>query len=305
MKAVTYTDYGDPEVLHVGETDEPHPGTGQIRIAVRAAGVNPIDWKARSGVTRQVMPVSFPAIDGREAAGVVDEVGTDVTDVAAGDEVFGFSVGGAAAEYAVLDAYAAKPASMSWEEAAALPVAVETSVRVFTVLGGLGEGQTILINGAAGGVGSAAVQLARARGARVIGTASEGNHEFLRSLGAEPTTYGPGLVERVRALAPDGIDLAFDTAGQGAAPDLITLTGDPARVATIADFGAAALGVKVTGGGDFRATEALGEAAALYDAGRLQVAIAAAYPFEQAAEAHRSSEQGHVRGKLVLTRDVT
>jgi NADPH:quinone reductase-like Zn-dependent oxidoreductase len=305
MKAVTYTDYGDPEVLHVGEADEPHPGTGQIRIAVRAAGVNPIDWKARSGVTRQVMPVSFPAIDGREAAGVVDEVGTDVTDVAAGDEVFGFSVGGAAAEYAVLDAYAAKPASMSWEEAAALPVAVETSVRVFTVLGGLGEGQTILINGAAGGVGSAAVQLARARGARVIGTASEGNHEFLRSLGAEPTTYGPGLVERVRALAPDGIDLAFDTAGQGAAPDLITLTGDPARVATIADFGAAALGVKVTGGGDFRATEALGEAAALYDAGRLQVAIAATYPFEQAAEAHRSSEQGHVRGKLVLTRDVT
>jgi NADPH:quinone reductase-like Zn-dependent oxidoreductase len=305
MKAVTYTDYGDPEVLHVGEADEPHPGTGQIRIAVRAAGVNPIDWKARSGVTRQVMPVSFPAIDGREAAGVVDEVGTDVTDVAAGDEVFGFSVGGAAAEYAVLDAYAAKPASMSWEEAAALPVAVETSVRVFTVLGGLGEGQTILINGAAGGVGSAAVQLARARGARVIGTASEGNHEFLRSLGAEPTTYGPGLVERVRALAPDGIDLAFDTAGQGAAPDLITLTGDPARVATIADFGAAALGVKVTGGGDFRATEALGEAAALYDAGRLQVPIAATYPFEQAAEAHRSSEQGHVRGKLVLTRDVT
>jgi NADPH:quinone reductase-like Zn-dependent oxidoreductase len=305
MKAVTYTDYGDPEVLHVGEADEPHPGTGQIRIAVRAAGVNPIDWKARSGVTRQVMPVSFPAIDGREAAGVVDEVGTDVTDVAAGDEVFGFSVGGAAAEYAVLDAYAAKPASMSWEEAAALPVAAETSVRVFTVLGGLGEGQTILINGAAGGVGSAAVQLARARGARVIGTASEGNHEFLRSLGAEPTTYGPGLVERVRALAPDGIDLAFDTAGQGAAPDLITLTGDPARVATIADFGAAALGVKVTGGGDFRATEALGEAAALYDAGRLQVPIAATYPFAQAAEAHRSSEQGHVRGKLVLTRDVT
>src|SRR4051794_35675296 len=263
MKAVTFTDYGGPDVLHVAEAEEPHAGAGQIRIAVRAAGVNPIDWKARSGVLRDAMPVQFPAIDGREAAGVVDEVGDGVTGVAAGDEVFGFAVGGAAAEQAVLDDFARKPGSMPWEEAAGLPVAVETSVRVFTMLGGLGEGQTIVINGAAGEVGVAAVQLARARGARVIGTASERNHDFLRSLGAEPTTYGDGLVERVRALAPDGVDLAFDTAGKGGVRDLIELTGDPARVATIADFGAAGLGVKVTGGGDFRAVEALGEAASL------------------------------------------
>jgi NADPH:quinone reductase-like Zn-dependent oxidoreductase len=303
MKAVTFTEYGGPEVLHVADADEPHPRVAQVRIAVKAVGVNPIDWKARSGVMRDVMPSQFPVVDGREAAGVVDEVGPDATDVAEGDEVFGFAVGGAAAEYAILDDFARKPAGMAWEEAAALPIAAETSVRVFTVLGGVGEGQTILVNGAAGGVGAAAVQLARARGARVIGTASEGNHDFLRSLGAEPTTYGDGLVERVRALAPGGVDLAFDTAGKGAVPDLITLTGDAERVATIADFGAAALGVKVTGGGDFRAAEALAEAAALYDAGRLQVPVARTFRFSEAAEAHRTSEEGHVRGKLVLIPD--
>jgi NADPH:quinone reductase-like Zn-dependent oxidoreductase len=300
MKAVTFSEYGGPEVLRVADVEDPTPGPGQIRIAVRAAGVNPIDWKARSGALREVMPLSFPVVDGREAAGVVDDVGPDVGDVAPGDEVFGFTVGGAAAERAILDGWAGKPAGMAWEEAAGLPVAAETSVRVFRVLGGVGEGQTLVINGAAGGVGAAAVQLARARGARVIGTASEPNHEFLRSLGAEPTTYGDGMVDRVRALAPDGVDLAFDTAGKGGLPDLIELTGDPARVATIADFSAAALGVKVTGGGDFRALEALDEAASLFEAGHLQVPVARTLPFAQAAEAHRLSEEGHVRGKLIL-----
>jgi NADPH:quinone reductase-like Zn-dependent oxidoreductase len=300
MKAVTFTEYGEPDVLHVAEADAPRPGPGQVRIAVRAAGVNPIDWKARSGMIRDVMPLQFPVIDGREAAGVVDEVGPDVSGVAPGDEVFGFAVGGAAAEEAVLDDFARKPAGLAWEEAAALPVAVETSLRVFGLLGGVGEGQTLVVNGAAGGVGVAAVQIARARGARVIGTASEANHEFLRSLGAEPTTYGDGMVQRIRALAPDGVDLAFDTAGKGAIPDLITLTGDPARVATIADFGAAALGVKVTGGGDGRAPGALDEAAALVEAGRLSMPVAQTLTFAEAADAHRISAEGHVRGKLVL-----
>jgi NADPH:quinone reductase-like Zn-dependent oxidoreductase len=249
---------------------------------------------------REVMPLSLPVIDGREASGVVDEVGPGVTGVGPGDEVFGFAVGGAAAEYAVLDDFARKPAALSFEEAAALPVGVETSVRVFNLLGGLGEGQTLVINGAAGGVGALAVQLAVARGARVIGTASEANHDFLRSLGAEPTTYGPGLEERVRALAPAGVDLAFDTAGRGDVPQLVALTGDPARVATIADFGAAALGVKVTGGGDARAAEALDEAAGLIADDRLHAAVAQAFPFADAADAHRASEGGHVRGKLVL-----
>src|SRR4051794_7187289 len=171
MRAVIFNEYGGPEVLQVGDVPEPHPGPGQVRIAVRAAGVNPIDWKLRAGAMREMMPLAFPAVDGREASGVVDEVGDGASGVAAGDEVFGFAVGGAAGEYAVLDDFARKPAGLSFEEAAGLPVAVETSARVFTVLGGLGEGQTIVINGAAGGVGTAAGQLAAARGARGVGTA--------------------------------------------------------------------------------------------------------------------------------------
>jgi NADPH:quinone reductase-like Zn-dependent oxidoreductase len=300
MRAVIFNEYGGPEVLQVGDVPEPHPGPGQIRIAVRAAGVNPYDWKVRSGALREFMPLEFPVVDAREAAGVVDEVGEGVTGVTAGDAVFGFTVGGAAAEYALVDDFARKPAGLSFEAAAGLPVAVETSVRVFNVLGGLSEGQTIVINGAAGGVGSAAVQLARARGAHVIGTAGEGNHDFLRSLGAEPTTYGDGLVQRVRALAPDGVDLAFDTAGKGGIQDLIALTGDPARVATIAHFSAGQLGVKVTGGSEGRAPGALEEAAALIDEGRFSLPVAEAIPFARAGDAHRASEGGHVRGKLVL-----
>jgi NADPH:quinone reductase-like Zn-dependent oxidoreductase len=301
MRAVTYAGYGDPDVLQVTELEPPEPGPGQIRIAVRAAGVNPIDWKARSGMMASVMPASFPVVDGREAAGVVDAVGSGIADVAPGDEVFGFAVGGAAAELAVLDDYVRKPQGLSFEQAAALPVAAETSARVFQVLGGVGDGDTLLVNGAAGGVGVIGVQLARARGARVFGTASERNHELLRSLGVEPTTYGPGLVERVRALAPDGVDAVFDTAGQGGMEDLIALTGgDPARVATIADFGAAQLGVKVTGGADGRVVDGVREAAALADDGRLQVFVDRSFPFAQAAEAHRVSQDGHVRGKLVL-----
>src|SRR4051794_7047561 len=299
MRAVIFEEYGDPGVLRVGDVDEPHAGPGQVRIAVRAAGVNPIDWKVRSGAFKDMMPVEFPAVEAREASGVVDEVG-DGADAAVGDEVFGFAVGGAAAEYAVLEEWARKPAGLSWEEAAGLPVAVETSVRVFNVLGGPAEGQTLVINGAAGGVGAVAVQIAKARGAQVIGTASEGNHDFLRSLGAEPTTYGEGMAERIRALAPHGVDLALDTAGQGAIPDLIELTGDPANVAAIADFSAAALGAKVTGAGDGRAPGALQEAAALIEKGEFSLPVAEAFPFDRAGDAHRASEAGHVRGKLVL-----
>jgi NADPH:quinone reductase-like Zn-dependent oxidoreductase len=298
MKAVTFSDYGGPEVLGVTDVDEPHADPGQIRIAVRAAGVNPIDCKARSGAMREMMPLSFPAVDGREAAGVVDEVGEGVSGVAPGDEVFGFAVGGAAAEYAVLDDFARKPAALSFEEAAALPVAVETSVRVFGVLGGVGEGQTLVVNGAAGGVGVAAVQLARERGARVIGTASERNHDFLRSLGAQATTYGEGLADRVRALG--GADLAFDAAGFGALPDLIAITGSPDNVISIADGSGPELGVRVTGGDITRALHGLTEAARLWEAGRFSLPVERTFTFADAAEAQRLSEAGHVRGKLVL-----
>ena len=302
MRAVLFNEYGGPDVLHVGEVAEPHAGAGQVRVAVRAVGVNPIDWKRRSGAMAQLMPIEFPSIPGEEVAGVVDEVGDGVDDVAVGDEVFGFAVGGGAAEYALVDHYAGKPAGLSWAEAAGLPAAAETAVRALDLLGVVAD-QTVLVNGAAGGVGTAAVQFARARGARVIGTASEANHEFLRTLGAEPTTYDEGMVDRVRQLAPDGVDRALDTAGRGALVDLIEITGSPDNVVTTADFSAAEHGVHATTGADNRAWQALGQAAELYEAGEFSMPIEQAFPLDQAPEAQRISEAGHVRGKLVLIVD--
>jgi NADPH:quinone reductase-like Zn-dependent oxidoreductase len=296
MKAVIFDKYGDPDVLHVGEVAEPHAEPGQVRIAVRASSVNPIDWKLRSGALAEFMPVELPKVVGYDGSGVVDEVG-DGADAAVGDEVFGFGVGNAtAAEYAVLDDFARKRAGLSFEEAAGYPVAVETAVRALELLG-LRPGQTVLINGAAGGVGTAAVQVAKARGARVIGIASERNHDFLRELGAEPTTYGDGLVDRVRALG--GADLAFDVVGSGVIPELIEITGGPEHVITIADYSAGQLGARVTGGDDGRYAQALDEAARLFEEGKLSLPVTA-YRFSEAADAHRASEAGHVRGKLVL-----
>ncbi|MGZ6579317.1 MAG: NADP-dependent oxidoreductase [Solirubrobacteraceae bacterium] len=301
MKAVQFSEFGGPDVLEVVELPDPHPAAGQIRIAVRAVGINPIDWKVRSGA----MGGDLPQTTGREVAGVVDEVGDGVTDVKPGDEVFGFAEGGGgAAELALSSDYAAIPPSLDFAAAAALPVAVETAVRTLDVLG-VGADTTVLINGAAGGVGSAAVQIARARGARVIGTASESNHDYLRSLGAEPTTYGEGLEQRVRELAPDGVDAALDAAGGGALPALVELTGSPDRVVTIADFlGAQETGVEFSGGmGTGRAVHALGEIGDLIEAGKFSLPVALTFPLEQIAEAHELSQRGHVRGKLVLLVD--
>ena len=209
MKAVQFSQFGGPDVLDVVELPDPHPDAGQVRIAVRAVGINPIDWKVRSGA----MGGDLPQTTGREVAGIVDEVGEGVTDATPGDKVFGFAAGGGgAAQLALASDYAPIPPSLDFAGAAALPVAVETAVRTLDLLG-VGSGTTVLINGAAGGVGSAAVQIARTRGARVIGTASANNHDYLRSLGAEPTTYGEGLEQRVRELAPDGVDAALDAAG--------------------------------------------------------------------------------------------
>ncbi len=300
MKAVQFDQNGGPEVLHVAEVEEPHAGPGQVRIAVRAVGINPVDYKIRGGMFGG--PVTSPVTTALDASGVVDEVGEGVDGVAVGDEVFGQAVGGAAAEYDVLAVWASKPATLSFEEAAGLPVAVETAKRALRVVG-LTPGATVLVNGAAGGVGIAAVQLALADGAgTVIGTASEGNHEYLRSLGAVPTTYGDGLVERVRELAPDGVDLAFDTAGHGVLPALVEITGDPGRVVTIASYDAADHGVHLTSGGagEARSWDALEQATALFEQGRFSLPVAQVFPFERAAEAHALSEGGHVRGKLVL-----
>jgi NADPH:quinone reductase-like Zn-dependent oxidoreductase len=300
VKAVQFAEYGGPEVLTLVEVGEPHAGPGQIRVAVWAAGVNPVDWKIRSGAMRQANPLELPWIPGSDVAGVVDEVGDDVSGVSVGDEVFGFAVSGGYARYAVLERFARKPAAMSWAEAAGLPVAVETAVRCLDLLG-VKAGQTLLVNGAAGGVGVAATQFARARGASVIGTASERNHDFLRSLGAIPVAYGAGLVQRVREIAPHGVDVAFDTAGHGALADLVELTGNPEDVVTIADFTAAEHGVRLTYGQDGRTFQALGQAAQLFEDGRFSMPVAQTLPLAQAAQAHRLSQDGHVRGKLVLT----
>lgn len=297
MKAAQFSRFGGPEVLEIVDLPDPHPDFGEVRVAVRAAGVNASDWKRRRGLMDQDLPQRL----GYEAAGVVDELGAGVTDVAVGDRVFGFSAEGAAqAELAVLAYYAPIPQSLSFPLAAALPVAVETATRALDQLG-VASGSTVLINGASGSVGSAAVQLAVTRNARVIGTASPANHEYLRSLGAEPVAYGEGLVGRVRALAPDGVDLALDVAGNGVLPELIELAGTADRVVTIADFGAAQeYGVTFSSGDDGRAVHALAGIGELIESGLFTPPVVRTFPLADIAEAHRASEDKQVRAKLVL-----
>ncbi|MFD0442209.1 NADP-dependent oxidoreductase [Streptomyces indonesiensis] len=300
MKAIVYEEYGGPEVLRLKEIEEPHPGPGQVRLKVMAAAVNPLDYKIRSGWMPQMGPASFPAIPGGEAAGVVDEVGAGVTDVAVGDEVLGWTDTGAYAPYALATDVAHKPAGLDWETAAALPVATETSARVLDLLG-LKEGETLLLHGAAGAVGGVGVQLAVARGATVIGTASPANHDYLRSLGAIPVAYGEGLADRVRAVAPKGVDAVYDAASQGALPVSIELRGGTTdRVVTIADPAAVDLGVTFSAGGGSRSMEAIADYARLAAEGRLRVPVVRSFPLADAAEAHVQSETGHSRGKLIL-----
>ncbi|MFD8569325.1 NADP-dependent oxidoreductase [Streptomyces sp. NPDC059639] len=297
MKAARFSVFGDPDVLDIVELPDPHPGPGQVRIAVRAAGVNASDWKKRRGLMDQELPQTL----GYEAAGVVDEVGEGVTDVAVGDRVFGFCPDGAAqAELAVLAFYAPIPPALDFAAAAALPSSVETAMRALDQLG-VESGSTLLVSGASGSVGSAAVQFAVARGARVIGTAGPSNHTYLRSLGAEPVAYGDGLVERVRELAPDGVDLALDVAGSGVLPELIGLAGGPEHVLTVADFaGARDHGVRFSRGDDGRAVHALTEIGPLIEAGGFAPPVVSTFPLAGIAEAHRAGESGRVRGKLVL-----
>jgi NADPH:quinone reductase-like Zn-dependent oxidoreductase len=297
MKAVRFSQFGGPEVLEIVDLPDPHAGPGQVRIAVRAAGVNPSDWKKREGLMDEELPQTL----GYEAAGVVDEVGEGVTGVAVGDRVFGLSADGAAqAELAVLSFYAPIPASLDFADAAALPAAIETATRALDQLG-VASGSTVLINGASGSVGGAAVQLAVARGARVIGTASPANHDYLRSLGAEPVAYGERLADRVRALAPGGADLALDVAGSGVLPELIELAGGPEQVVTIADFaGAKEYGVRFSSGDAGRAVHVLGEIGGLIESGRFTLPAIQTFPLADVAQAHRVSETGHGRGKLVL-----
>jgi len=301
MKAILFDRFGGPEVLHEGDLDVPQPGPGQVRVRVRAAGLNALDGKIRSGALESMFPTPLPAVPGGELAGVVDALGEGVQDLKVGDEVLGWSDTGAYAEYALATTVAFKPAGLDWQHAAALPTASETSERVLDLLN-VTAGETVLMHGAAGAVGTLAIQLATARGARVIATAGPANQDYLTSLGATATVYGDGLIERVQALAPDGVDAVFDLAGKGALEDSITLRGGTTRIVTIADFGAQRLGVTFSRGGQERSAIRLAALAQEAATGKL-VTTVTAYPLDQAAAAQQVSDAGHVRGKLVLTLD--
>ncbi|MFJ2759798.1 NADP-dependent oxidoreductase [Nocardioides sp. NPDC087217] len=305
MRAMQFRQYGPADVVEIAEVPDPHATAGTVRIAVRASGLGTGELRIRAGDLRNVVPVAFPFRMGFDATGIVDEVGDGVEGVAVGDEVFGWTdptQRGANAELAVLTAWARKPASWSWEEAGGAAGSVETATRVLDIAG-TAQGDIVLVHGAAGATGSVIVQVAAARGAHVIGTASERNHEFLRELGAVPTAYGDGMIKRVRALAPDRLAAVIDCAGE-ALPDLVAIAGDAAKVITIADPSAATHGVRMSSGAtDELAEHGLAEAAALADAGQLSIPVAAVFPYSEAVAAQELSETRHARGKIVLIPD--
>lgn len=301
-RTVQFAEYGGPDVLGLVEAPPPQPGPGQVRVAVRAAGVNPIDWKIVAGFMREQIPLQLPAGTGSDVAGVIDEIGSDVTDWAVGDEVLGASTTPSFAEYAVAGAgdLVRKPAGMSWEAAGSLAGAGGTAYAVLQALN-VGSGDTLLIHAAAGGVGSFAVQLAHARGARVVGTASERNHDYLRSIGATPVTYGDGLLERVRAAAPQGVDAVLDASGRGEIPMSIELTGDPTRVLSLVAFDAADTGIRLhVGGAGSLLAEALRELVTLVEQDRLTVSVSRTFPLEEVVAALDESRAGHLAGKIVI-----
>ncbi|MBB6038293.1 NADP-dependent oxidoreductase [Phytomonospora endophytica] len=302
-RALVFSEYGGPEVLRLIDVPLPEPGLGEVRLRVRAAGVQPFDNAFRAGMARAWAPASFdrgggPQPTGTEAAGVVDAVGDGVSRLTVGDEVLGWC-GGAFAEYTVVPEgqLAAKPAGMPWAEAGSLTASGQTAHSALRALGAE-EGETLLVHAAAGGVGSYAVQLAVAWGMRVIGTASARNHDYLRELGATPVAYGPGLADRVRAIA--AVDASFDAVatdeslrvGAELAPGRAgTIAGDPGK--------AAGFGVRWLDTG--RDLPSLQELLALYGDGRLRVEVARTFPLDRAAEAMSEVATGHVRGKVVVT----
>ena len=302
MRAIVYTEYGDADVLRLEEIAQPEPGPGQVRIAVRAVGVNPLDWKLRSGGMARDAAPEGPQIPGVEVSGVVDAAGEGAR-FAVGDEVLGWAEGGAYAEYALASSglIAAKPASISWREAAALPVAGETARRVLRLLDVDGD-DVLLIHGASGAVGRVATQLAVALGATVVAVGGKQAQDDLKSLGAIPVLYGDGWAGRVREAAPKPVNKVLDAAGYGVLPESVELVGDKARVITIADPVAFETGITFTTGADDKDKLAdLEEIVALSADGKVSVALGKDYPLAEAADAQRESATGHPGGKLTLS----
>lgn len=306
---VVATAYGGPEVLSVIDETAAEPGPGQVRIAVRAAGVNPIDYKVYSGLMG-ADPATLPRHLGSEISGVVEAIGPDVDSVQVGDEVIAYPAPGAYAAQVLVAAGAlvAKPEDLPWNEAAGLLLTGATAMHAL-LAADVGPGDTVLIHGASGGVGLMAVQLATARGATVIATASPARHELLTSYGAVAVAYGAGLADRARAAAPAGIDAALDLVGTDEAVEVsLELVANRDRIVTIAAFGrAAADGIKLIGGGpgadpgtDIR-NAARAQLAEAVRAGTLRVLLAGTYPLADAAGAHRELMLGHTTGKIVLT----
>ncbi|GAA1767253.1 NADP-dependent oxidoreductase [Streptomonospora arabica] len=309
-RAVRFSRYGGPDVLTLEEVALPEPGPGRVRVRVRAAGVNPADWKIRSGAfsADPDQPPQQPQGTGLDLAGTVEAAGPGVTAWSPGQHVFGKAHGGAAATHALApaDELAAKPDWLSFELAAALPTPAETAYRALGLVGmgpGGGQGQTVLIHAVAGGVGLIAAQLARARGAAVVGTASTRHHAFLRELGVTPVTYGPGLEQRLREAAPEGVDAVVDASGRGVLAVSVELAGSADRVVTVADPAAAEHGVRFSGGGADRAPleKVFAEVLPLIEQGRLRLPVEHTFPLEETARAQRLSEEGHLRGKIVIT----
>lgn len=296
---ISFSEYGGPEVLTLSQVASPEPGPGQVRIRVRATAVNPIDVRIRAGAMQGAFPVAFPMVPGWDVAGVVDQAGEGAT-ASVGDEVFGVASVGGYSEYAVLDQPFAKPVEVSFETAAAMVTVGEAACRALQHLG-VQPGQTLLLHGAGGSVGTIAVQVAAARGITVIGTVAEQDIERVNGLGAFAVPYGEGWVERVKAAAPDGVDFVFDASGAGVLADSVALVGDAGKVITIADPSFAQHGVRFTGMDPAdRFPEALPRLAELIAAGKLDVPVWRAYPLAEAARAHADIEARRNQGKAVL-----
>lgn len=306
MKAVRFDEYGDADVLTVADVPVPDPGAGQVLVRVKAAGINPGEAKIREGMLHARWPATFPSGQGSDLAGVVDRLGPGVTTVAAGDEVIGWvDTRSAQAEYVVVDAdnLAGKPAEVPWEVAGALGVAGFTAWAALRAVN-LTAGDTVAVSGAAGGVGSLTVQLARRAGATVVGIAGPDNQEWLREHGAIPVRYGEDLVGRIfdALLTTPQVDAFIDTYGGDYVVFAINELGvEPSRVDTIANFDAVReYGVKSEGNAVGASAANLAELAQLIAAGELEVPIAATYPLDQVREAYERLATGHIRGKIVL-----